>query len=281
MYVFYCKITNFLRYKQENAQRAEAFRSYSANVPGFMCNRPLPFLKHVTTRLRAEVKDHDIRQISKSEFEVCSAESTGIKYNCFLGSATENPKCSCFDFKKFKWPCKHMLKIITSIDGYSWKSLPASYRSNPLFLLDKCIVGDKYIEEIDDSTIEIAENSKIVTEKVEAQIEPGQSQRATTLKQKKKSNFEKKRQLALTFVNSISNELHNLKETTQTECILDEAIPSLEKLLESIRSTSLPQPKVKKCLDVNQNSLTSTSAKIIYPVKKPKNRFQGKYIIYT
>ena len=51
------------------------------------------------------------------------------------------PSCDCQDFKKFHWPCKHLLFIIQFMSGYSWDSLPSRYRNISMFNLDQTLMG--------------------------------------------------------------------------------------------------------------------------------------------
>lgn len=43
---------------------------------------------------------------------------------------TNQPNCSCGDFQKTHWPCKHMLAIIIYHPTCDWESLPEEYREN-------------------------------------------------------------------------------------------------------------------------------------------------------
>lgn len=173
-----------------------------------------------------------------------------------------------------------MLKVITSIDGCSWESLPSHY--SPLFLLDKDIVGKKYVEEVNESASNnkaanderegVSQNISPESETVKANITEGNTLKR---KQKSKSIFEKKRQLTLTLVNSISNDLYKLQESNEKEDILDEAIPILEKVLESLRASApapYPQATITKSINAVGPVAAPTSVKHFH-VKKARNRF--------
>ena len=54
------------------------------------------------------------------------------------------PTCDCVDWFRYGMPCKHLLAVVTCVDGLSWASLPDSYRNFPLFILDNsvCFAND-------------------------------------------------------------------------------------------------------------------------------------------
>ncbi|CAC5367754.1 unnamed protein product [Mytilus coruscus] len=51
----------------------------------------------------------------------------------------DRPSCNCMDWGKNHWPCKHMLAVFVSIEGWEWDSLPMSYRDCPQFSLDPIV----------------------------------------------------------------------------------------------------------------------------------------------
>ena len=56
--------------------------------------------------------------------------------NIYQVTLNPNVHCSCPDWKKFHWPCKHILHIIVKQPGVEWDTLPVSYTGQPWFLLD-------------------------------------------------------------------------------------------------------------------------------------------------
>ena len=47
------------------------------------------------------------------------------------------PSCSCPDWQKSHWPCKHMLSLFLLFPENGWDSLSKSYTASPYFNLDK------------------------------------------------------------------------------------------------------------------------------------------------
>ncbi|KAH3812446.1 hypothetical protein DPMN_140878 [Dreissena polymorpha] len=50
------------------------------------------------------------------------------------------PTCTCFDWGKLHWPCKHFLHVIMHDPGHGWDTLAESFKNSPLFTVDKGVV---------------------------------------------------------------------------------------------------------------------------------------------
>ncbi|CAC5403806.1 unnamed protein product [Mytilus coruscus] len=86
-------------------------------------------------------------------FNVKSPDSDN-QYN--LSINTGGPYCSCLDWKKNHWPCKHLLVLFTQYPGYGWDFLPPEYKTQPLFnldseLTDKAVFSDSKVNIVDES----------------------------------------------------------------------------------------------------------------------------------
>jgi len=46
------------------------------------------------------------------------------------------PNCTCIDYIKFHWPCKHLCAIFLYIPGYSFDDLPENFLNNPFISPD-------------------------------------------------------------------------------------------------------------------------------------------------
>ena len=46
------------------------------------------------------------------------------------------PSCTCPDYKRYHWPCKHMLAIFHYFPNDGWDSLPEAYKNCAVFNLD-------------------------------------------------------------------------------------------------------------------------------------------------
>lgn len=79
------------RYCKENEKMSTQYREYSQSIPAALHNRPLPFIKHVKKRIPAA------KQLANHTYEVAGN--------------TDNPICTCIDFRRNSYPCKHIIKI--------------------------------------------------------------------------------------------------------------------------------------------------------------------------
>ena len=53
------------------------------------------------------------------------------------------PNCSCPDFSKYHWPCKHVLAIFHHNQEHGWDSLHQIYKDQPCFNLDVDVLPTK------------------------------------------------------------------------------------------------------------------------------------------
>jgi len=62
-------------------------------------------------------------------------------YRVTFGDELEFPMCTCYDWKKYLVPCKHMLAICKNIDGESFNSIGSRYLTSPHLTLDLEEIG--------------------------------------------------------------------------------------------------------------------------------------------
>lgn len=63
----------------------------------------------------------------------------------FMQDENVSPECECNEWRKTLLPCKHMIAIFESQNGYEygWNQLPVSYTSSPYFNLDYDVINEK------------------------------------------------------------------------------------------------------------------------------------------
>lgn len=81
-----------------NKTMTESTRKYSDNIPESLRNRPAEFIKHIMSRLQ-DARELDLKT---------------IKYQI---SMEQNPTCSCIDFSRKSYPCKHIIAHWLDEDG--------------------------------------------------------------------------------------------------------------------------------------------------------------------
>ena len=62
------------------------------------------------------------------------------------------PSCSCFDWQKHHWPCKHFLAVYKHFPEWGWEAMSPIYKDSPYFEIDSNVVTN-------DSTISVAKAS--------------------------------------------------------------------------------------------------------------------------
>ncbi|XP_049275674.1 uncharacterized protein LOC125756178 [Rhipicephalus sanguineus] len=126
-----------VKFHEAAKRQSSVYRQYSENVPAYLHNRPHGFVKHMLRRLvNAEEYTHtDMKELStEGMFSVHSERSDDDVYTVDF----TKPSCTCPDFRKHKYPCKHFCVVFKYSDRWGFSSLPHSYLSRPQITLGSC-----------------------------------------------------------------------------------------------------------------------------------------------
>ncbi|XP_069108904.1 uncharacterized protein [Argopecten irradians] len=131
-------------YKRSNVMAREDVRCHAAGFPEFLLGRPKNLIAHCIERMPPNVT------LSDSSGKVSDVD--GI------------PSCTCMDFIKTKWPCKHILHSHSKGDVSLKK-----YLSHPVFTLDESVFDTTCPVDIDDTSTAMEQDTNLsntlVTEK--------------------------------------------------------------------------------------------------------------------
>lgn len=98
------------KYHLKNLKLTGEYKKMSNVIPNFLHRRPEPFVKHIYNRLSTAQNIYSENKIKKLElehtFHVKSEDGTCVYTINFL-----IPNCTCIDYIKFHWPCKHLCAI--------------------------------------------------------------------------------------------------------------------------------------------------------------------------
>lgn len=137
LYVF-VQYNRLCRYFEANVQTLSSVGQYDEDIPLWLRSRPRQFVDHCKARLpvRSGITRQDVVELPNSVYHVFSGDR--YKVVC-LSSDDANvlvPSCSCPDWRRSNFPCKHLLAVITLCELVSWETLPTHYRLCPLFGID-------------------------------------------------------------------------------------------------------------------------------------------------
>ena len=112
----YCKRNRFselnLRYVDKNQSFSGFHKRYNQSIPTYLHERPRSFVKHCMEKL------HLVSDIDQTEIVLQEEKCFLVKnYKVDFGMETGKLSCSCFDWKKHKLPCKHIMAIIVYKHG--------------------------------------------------------------------------------------------------------------------------------------------------------------------
>lgn len=125
------------KYLQRNVRLSSAYRRYNSQIPSYLHDRPPHFIKHC---LKAKFSSGDLREcdvlfvdVVKGIFSVRSS----LQNSRFHEVNLAEPKCTCEQWEKFHYPCKHFFGVFNFFgDEWNFESLPSHYRNSVFISLD-------------------------------------------------------------------------------------------------------------------------------------------------
>jgi len=87
-------------------------------------------VKHIYDRFVVAQNIYSEKRIKKltlleHQFEVQSENGSNVYVVDFTV-----PSCTCLDFEKYHWPCKHLCAVFIYVPGYSFNDLSEKFRNN-------------------------------------------------------------------------------------------------------------------------------------------------------
>lgn len=124
-------------YIDSNIKLSESYRMYHKEIPNFLHRRPLFFIKHVYQRYcaaKSALSQHeDVEDLGDGLFKV---KSETRKYAHIVNFNI--PNCTCEDFQKYFFPCKHMCAVfISPKNNVCFDDLSETYRTSPYITIDE------------------------------------------------------------------------------------------------------------------------------------------------
>lgn len=121
------------RYSQSNIHSLGQHKAYSADIPPYLHDKPRPFVLHSLERLTSasNITSSMITQTATdNHFTIRGSGDEQYIVNMM------SPTCTCYDWHKFGYPCKHMFAVCQLYHC----SLPDHYINNVWYRLDEHIV---------------------------------------------------------------------------------------------------------------------------------------------
>lgn len=151
-----------ITYRKRNAKLSSECREYNSEIPCYLHNRPHKFIRHVLTRLQAAQTDFRRESVytlcpERGVFQVYSQTSEGGQtYTVNF----ETPSCSCQDFDKWKYPCKHFAAVFL-YTSWSFDKLPKEYRDNPMINIETPVENQLPVLTETEISSELAESNSV------------------------------------------------------------------------------------------------------------------------
>ena len=130
----------FRSYSDANQKAHSSNKRYDVHIPRFLIDRPPEMIRHCLERVsRAENADLSgiIALEDGKSFRVLSfQEGSREVYEVKFGDDRSMPSCTCEDWRRSAFPCKHFFAIFKKYDDYNWECLSQPYRNSPFLTLD-------------------------------------------------------------------------------------------------------------------------------------------------
>ena len=123
-------------------RNSSAYRQYNSHLPRWLHNRPRQFITHCCQRLThaQSITKEDISQEGDGQFLVKSQSDNKISYHVHFGDCSNMPSCTCPDWQRHHWPCKHFVAIYKHFPEWGWEAMSPYYSSSPYFQIDPNVV---------------------------------------------------------------------------------------------------------------------------------------------
>lgn len=129
---------SYRKYLFQNCKMDSSYRSYSEEVPEYLHGRPPALIKHCLNRLQKAKKKFRAESITACDdihgkFTIAGESST---HHIDFGITSGQPSCTCGDWAKTHFPCKHFCAIFLYMSNWGWDSLPSSYLGSAYLCAD-------------------------------------------------------------------------------------------------------------------------------------------------
>ena len=123
-------------------RNSSAYRQYNSHLPRWLHNRLRQFITHCCQRLThaQSITKEDISQEGDGQFLVKSQSDNKISYHVHFGDCSNMPSCTCPDWQRHHWPCKHFVAIYKHFPEWGWEAMSPYYSSSPYFQIDPNVV---------------------------------------------------------------------------------------------------------------------------------------------
>ena len=77
-----------------------------------------------------------------------SCSTVGQDYDVFFGDENTLPSCTCYEWKKSPFLCKHFFAVFRLFPEWQWSALSPLYKESPFFRLDELFENAKLEDDI-------------------------------------------------------------------------------------------------------------------------------------
>ena len=130
-------------YCDMNTFYCSQYQSYNKGIPSYLHDRPREFVLHCLERWKIAL-GFDFSGITcqgKGLFSVVNfTNNLSECYKVYFGNEHETLKCSCYDWCKTGYLCKHFFAVFEIFPSWSFNTLSPIYINSPFLNLDKTVI---------------------------------------------------------------------------------------------------------------------------------------------
>ena len=261
-------------YCDTNTFYCSQYRCYNKGIPSYLHDRPREFVLHCLER-REIALGSDLSGITcqgKGLFSVMSLTNNFSEcYEVYFGNENEMPKCSCYDWGKTGYLCKHFFAVFEKFPSWSFYALSSIYIDSPFLNLDKTV-----IPLLKENTLPDATPAEKQNETVSNLEEPNEINESTSINLQPLPSQARRKTTTAAIFREYLKEVRDLSYLVENEDTLCEALRYLTNIRRLLQGAT-PKESGISLEPTKVGSKRKSFSSFALPLRKKKDRNIGRH----
>ena len=247
--------------------------SYNKGIPYYLHDKPQEFVLHCLERWKIALGS-DLSGITcqrKGLFSVMSfTNNLSECYKVYFGNEHEMPKCSCYDWCKTGYLCKHFFAVFEKFPSCSFNALSSIYINSPFLNLDKTV-----IPLLKENTLPDATHAKKQNEIVSNLEEPNEMNKSAAINLQSLPSQARQKTTSPTIFGEYLKEVKDLSYLVEHEDTHNEALDYLTNMRRLLQG-AVPKERGISLEPTKPGSKRKSFSSFTLPLRKKKDRNIGR-----
>ncbi|XP_047145632.2 uncharacterized protein LOC124818650 [Hydra vulgaris] len=250
----------YASYIDSNQLMSSKYMRYADDIDCWMIDRPWPMVKHclIKKSLAESIDITGIQVKGCGKFSLrYYKDNKERNYVIDFGDETEMPSCTCIDWKRSCYPCKHFFVVFKKYPCWNWESISPLYRMSPYLNLDIDFEFNKAKTKIPNDKLNTTTSASEISnnEHKEPSIDRNEDSEGLLITDAQKVRNTVKKPITSKTIRSLLSELQSLSFLIQhDENLLENTYNDLNKIIINVKKTV---PK-ESCLPLLPNNAKLT-----------------------